>query len=172
MIEARRFEPTPRDTTLEAVCQLAFDRVFETPERFALSNYTDGLGLAHERVTYTNPNGHDAPTKIWIARPSVETAELLKPAEGTIDEKPRADISVHAPRGFLFDLANGEKYFADKGYFRAIILGDGAYLDVLSMAFSTPPDNPNIQTVQTVGSMLRPLPTRTDWIIQDIIKPV
>lgn len=166
------FETQPRGTSMLDVCNDAFDKASENVEGFELTTYEDGIGLVQERVNYKKPYGTGSDVDISINRPSVDTAEFLVLAEGSIDEKPKADIWVNAPRSFLFNLANGEKYFADAGFFRVVVLSDGSYLDVFSMAFKTFEEEGITKTIPaTVGSMLRPLPTETDWIIQDLIAP-
>lgn len=155
------------------ICGQAFEKGFAEQEGYEIETFEDGIGLVQEQVKYTVPYGGDESTiSVRLTRPSVDTAEFLAIAEGTIDEKPRAEAWVQAPRSFLFNLANGEKYFADKGFFRVVVLSDGTYLDILSMAFKTVDDAGVSRTVpDTVGSMLRPLPPETDWTIQDIISP-
>ena len=107
-----------------------------------------------------------------MTRPSIDTTELIQGAEA-IDEKPQAEIGVQAPRAFLFDLLNGQKYYADKGYFRLVVLKDGTYLDVSSIAWATSTNEYGDQRTEpaNVGSMLLPLPPETDWVIQDLIDP-
>lgn len=166
------FQPVPTETTMLDVANSAFDRVFDNHDQFELSNTADALGLAHEQVRYSTPYG-DSKIDVRITRPSVDSAEILALADGTIDEKPKAEVWVQAPRAFLFNLANGEKYFADKGFFRVVVLSDGSYLDIFSVAFATNTNEQgDVRTYpDTVGSMLRPLPSETDWIIQDLINP-
>lgn len=173
MTERKNFEPTPRETSMLDICTQAFDKALANEDSFTLSTFTDRLGLVHEQVEYKTMYGQDSEVRIRMTRPALDTAEFLAIAEGTIDEKPKADIWVQAPRSFLFKLANGEKYFADQGFFRAVVLSDGTYLDIFSIAFSSREDDDGtVQTIpSTVGSMLRPLPPETDWVIQDIIQP-
>lgn len=170
----RSFEPIPTERTIQDVVNAAFDRVFDRPQEFDFSTFTDALGLQHEQVIYQTSLGDNSNgVRVRATRPSIDSADILEMADGTIDEKPRAEAWVQAPRGFLFNLANGEKYFADKGFFRVVVLSDGTYLDILSIAFATDTNEyGDTRTFpDTVGSMLRPLPAETDWIIQDLIDP-
>lgn len=171
--ERTDFKPQPRETSLLDVCGVAFDKGGENETGFELTTVEGTPGQAQERVAYTTPYG-DSDVHVSIMRPTIETADFLAISEGTVDEKPKADIWVQAPRSFMFRLMNGEKYYAAVGFFRAVILGDGPYLDIFSIAFNyeTDDDGQVIQaTPSSVGSMLRPIPPETDWVIQEIIEP-
>lgn len=172
MSELAGFEPQPRDTSMLDVCNAVFDKAIANQEKYHITTTEDDLGMVQEQVTYQVPYGTGSSVGVRVMRPSVDTAEFLALAEGTIDEKPRAEVWVHAPRSFLFKLANDEKYFADAGFFRVVVLSDGTYLDVFSMAFKTVEESGVERSIPTtVGSMLRPLPVETDWTIQEIIFP-
>lgn len=173
MHELKDFEPIPRETSMLDIIDSAYKKGLENTEDFTLTTREDPLGLIYEDLEYSVVYGGTNKVNIRATRPSVDTSDFLRLAEGTIDEKPRAEAFIHAPRSFLFKLANGEKYYADKGYFRVVVLSDGSYLDILSIAFASQTDDfGDTRTIpDTVGSMLRPLPVETDWIIQDIIKP-
>ncbi len=172
MSEVKGFEPQPRQTSMLDVCNQAFENWSAGRDDFDVKTFEDGLGLQQEQVIYKVPHGDGSDVSVRITRPSVDTADFLRLAEGTIDEKPKADAWVQAPRSFLFNLANGEKYYADEGFFRVVVLSDGAYLDLFSIAFKTVEDAGVERRIPaTVGSMLRPLPPETDWIIQDLISP-
>jgi hypothetical protein len=166
------FETKPRTSSMLDICEMVFDKATQNLDGYEISTTEDALGLVQEKVTYKVPYGTGSDINVTVHRPAVDTEEFLSYAEGGIDEKPKAEVWVQAPRSFLFNLANGEKYFADKGYFRVVILSDGTYLDVFSMAFKTYEEEGITKTIpDVVGSMLKPLPTETDWTIQELIEP-
>lgn len=172
MSERKDFQPLPRDTSLLDICGVAFEKGLNGEEGFDLTTEEVTAGIVDEMVSYTTPYG-ESEVSVTMRRPTLDTAELLALGDGSVDEKPRADIWVNAPRGFLFRLMNGEKYYAGGGFFRVIILSDGPHLDIFTQAFATKTDDDgNVTTAPvTVGSLLRPLPQETDWEIQEVIEP-
>lgn len=167
-----KFEDHPHENNILSISNQAFDAGIADKTGFNLETYEDSLGLVYEQVSYTTPYGTDSKNYIRITRPSIDTEELLQSTKGTIDEKPQAEIYVRSPRSYLFNLHNNEKYFAEAGFFKIVVLSEGVYLDILSFAVKRIKEDGVIDyRPESIGSLLKLIPLETDRNIRSIITP-